>query len=172
MISGSTLALAQNTFSFAAYWCSKAAFTDMSYGSQKCCDWKDLFLAGEDITEKWNLKCYPVSEVIHSWQERTESYRTLILIVYSWLIKLTNLDQHHKWKHKWPRRNNCVPLSFPLPRWCQSSALGMMRAPLLVGKGKVMNGNYITKSGKSKSPVHKELEGNSVLQRDTCGINK
>jgi len=51
MLSGSKLALAQNTFSFAAYQCSKAAFTDMSYASQTCCDWEDPFLAGEDITE-------------------------------------------------------------------------------------------------------------------------
>lgn len=158
MLSGFTLALANNICIFPVHQCSKAALTDMSYGSQTCCDWKDLYFGrmdqgrGEDVAEKRNPKHSLVNMLINNWQEYAKYYRTLILTRCSSLTRLIKHDQHHKGKHRRPKQLDHLPL---LPFLCQGDAnlqaLGMMHSPLLVVcqiAGKVGTGKRVTQQGR------------------------
>lgn len=175
MLSGFTLFLADNICISPVHQCSKAAFTDMSYGSQTCCDWKDLYFGrtdqgrGEDVAEKRYPKHSPVNMLINNWQEYAKYYRTLILTRCSSLTRLIKHDQHHERKHRWRKQQNHLPL---LPFLCQGDAnlwlVGMMHSPLLLVcqiVGKVLKEKWVTKQERWKAQTYIDLVGNLMLRK-------
>jgi len=175
VFSGFALAWANNICIFPVHQCSKAAFTDVSYGSQTCCDWKNRCFdmldqrRGEDVAEKRNPKHSSVNKLINNWHEYAKYYRTLILTRCSSLTRLIKNDQHGKRKHKRPKQHNLFPL---LPFLCQCSVslwpLGMMHPPLPVGcqrLGKVITGKQVINQGREKTQTYTDLLGNFVLTR-------
>lgn len=114
---------------------------------------------GEDASEKQNPKHSSVNKLINNWQGHAKYYRTLILTRCSSLTRLIKHDQHHKRKHRWPKRNNCVPCSLFFAKvmsvicpwgWCSLFSL------LGSGRWSLKNG-WLKQGGKKHRPTKRGI---------------